>query len=336
MTSAAEGAGLPLVSVVAPMHNAGDRIATMLESVTGQTYCQLELVLVDDGSEDESCAVASRILRTSGLPWHLIKMRNRGPSKARNVGWRAARGQLVQFLDDDDEIHLDKIRLQIEWIARTHSVAAVVYSTWAVRSAENTQASLIHPRPGGWRIHEPIRGDSFLHLGSCLIQRHWLEAVGGFDERFWLIEDVDLQIRILAAGGTFEEAEFDKPLFFYNRRAKSLSRSDPVAFADACVRNARLVHSIATERRQLQPDLIAAVSDVYRAAISTYAQSDRARFEAVYGEFRSLFPGSVLQDGGRVRYFVPLIGERRAELLRGTVRRMRRLVRDKLPSLHRA
>jgi hypothetical protein len=160
--------------------------------------------------------------------------------------------------------------------------------------------------------------------------------VGGFDERLWLIEDVDLQIRMLAAGGTFEEAETDRPLFFYNRRARSLSQSDPVAFADACVRNARLVHAIATERRQLHPALIAAVADVYREAIGAYAQADLTRFEAAYREFRSLFAGAALQDGGRVRYFVPLMGERRAELLRGAVRRMRGLVRDMLPSLRRA
>jgi hypothetical protein len=145
-----------------------------------------------------------------------------------------------------------------------------------------------------------------------------------------------MQIRILALGGKFEEAPSARPLFFYNQRPGSQSQAHPVYFADACMRNARLVYSIAAEREQLHPALIQAVADVYRGAISAYAQSDRARFETAYGEFRSLFPGCALQDGGRMRHFARLMGERRAELLRGFVRRTRRLVADLPPSLHRA
>lgn len=337
MGGPAEKDTLPLVSVVVPMHNAGDRIAATLRSVVGQTYPRLELVLVDDGSNDDTRVAAARALSAWPLQWRLIELPNRGPSAARNVGWRAAQGELIQFLDDDDEIDPDKIGLQVAWIAGRSGAAAMVYSAWAERNAAIPGSELVRrPRYGDWQVHDVIRSDGFLPLGSCLIRRHWLEAVGGFDERLWLIEDVDLQIRILAAGGTFEEARSGRPLFFYNRRATSLSQSDPVAFADACVRNARLVHAIATERRQLHPALIAAVSEVYREAIAAYAQSDRARFEAAYREFRSLFAGAALQESGKVRYFVPLMGERRAELLRGAVRRMRGLVRDMLPSLRRA
>jgi glycosyltransferase involved in cell wall biosynthesis len=319
------------------MHNAAARIGATLRGVVGQTYSRLELVLVDDGSEDETRVAAARALGASSRRWRSIETANRGPSAARNAGWRAAQGELIQFLDDDDELDPDKIRLQVAWIAGRSGAAAIVHSTWAERTSAFPGAALVRrPRHADWQIHDAIRSDGFFHLGSCLVRRHWLEAVGGFDERLWLIEDVDLQIRILAAGGTFEEAETERPLFFYNRRAGSLSQSDPVAFADACVRNARLVHAIAAERRQLHPALIAAVADVYREAIGAYAQADLTRFEAAYREFRSLFAGAALQEGGKVRYFVPLMGERRAELLRGAVRRMRGLVRDMLPSLRRA
>jgi glycosyltransferase involved in cell wall biosynthesis len=322
---------------VVPMHNAGGRIASTLRHVIAQTYPRLEVVLVDDGSKDDTCVAAARTLSAYPLNCRLIEIPNQGPSTARNVGWRAAQGELIQFLDDDDEIDPDKIRLQAEWIAGRRSTAAMVYSTWAERNARSPRAALAcSPQHVDWQIHDVIRSDRFLHLASGLLRKHWLEAVGGFDERLWLIEDVDLQIRILASGGRFQEAEFGRALFTYNRRAKSLSQSDPVAFADACVRNARLVYSIAAERRQLHPHLSAAVSDVYRGAIATYAQSDLACFDIAYREFRSLFPGTALQEGGKVRYFVPLMGERRAELLRGAVRRMRRLFRDMLPSLHRA
>src|SRR5262249_17904597 len=127
------------------------------------------------------------------------------------------------------------------------------------------------PSPAGLRIHTVIRSDSFVPWHCGLVQKRWLEAVDGFNEQLWLIEDVDLQIRMLAAGSKFEVAESGKPLFFYDQRPRSLSQSDPKAFADACMRNARLVYSIGVERGHLPPDLIEAVADAYRGAISTYA-----------------------------------------------------------------
>ena len=77
----------PLVSVVVPMHNAGDRIATTLRSVVGQSYTQLELVLVDDGSQDDTRVAAARTLSGCPLNWRLIEIPNQGPSRARNLGW---------------------------------------------------------------------------------------------------------------------------------------------------------------------------------------------------------------------------------------------------------
>lgn len=325
---------IPLVSVVVPMHNAGGRIAATLQSITSQTYPRLEMILVDDGSEDDTCSAASRTLRRESLTWRLFKTPHRGPSHARNVGWRAARGDLIQFLDDDDAIHPDKISIQMDWItARDNRKDAAIYSKWAIRDSRGEFVR--HPRHANWQVHDVIRGDSFLPIASCLIQRTWLEAANGFDERLNLIEDVDLQIRILAAGGRFEEAPSDRPLFFYNQRPKSLSKSHPAVFADACLRNARLVYAIAVENGQLPPALVETVLDVYRGAISTYAQSDRTRFDAAYGEFRRRFPKAALHESGRVRYCGLFMGERRAEVLRGALRRTKRLVRDMLPALYR-
>jgi glycosyltransferase involved in cell wall biosynthesis len=337
MSRSDTGDRMPLVSVVVPMHNAARHIKTTLICVHAQTYPHLELILVDDGSQDSTPRVVTDCLRASRLPWLLIETPNHGPSKARNIGWRAARGELIQFLDDDDEMDPDKVRHQVDWITSRRSDAAAVYSTWAIRTAANPAVVLVRrPSAADLQIHSIIRADSFMPWHSGLVQRRWLEAVEGFNEQLWLIEDVDLQIRVLAAGGKFEVAESGKPLFFYDQRPRSLSQSDPSAFADACVRNARLVYSIGMKRAHLAPDLIDAVAEAYRGAISTYAQSDRSRFEATYREFRTLFPRAALQGKGKIRYCVPLMGERRAELLRGAVRRVRRRARDMMLSLGRA
>jgi glycosyltransferase involved in cell wall biosynthesis len=337
MPGYAAGERLPLVSVVVPMHNAARRIDRTLRTVICQTYPRLEVILVDDGSDDETSLAAAGSLRASSLPWRLIETPNQGPSKARNIGWRAAQGRLIQFLDDDDEVEPDKIEHQVDWLTRRNSEAAAIYSTWAIRNTADTGDGVVRrSRPIDWQTHDVIRGDAFLPIPSCLMHKGWLEKANGFDEGLKLLEDIDMQIRILALGGKFEEAPSARPLFFYNQRPGSLSQAHPVHFADACLRNARLVYAIAAERGRLHPALIQVVADVYRGAISAYAQSDRPRFETAYREFRSLFPGRALQDGGRMRHFARLMGERRAELLRGFVRRTRRIVADMLPSVHRA
>jgi glycosyltransferase involved in cell wall biosynthesis len=322
---------LPLVSVVVPTYNAVNRIETTLKCVVRQTYPCIELVLVDDGSADSTSLRAERYLRKSGIEWRLLRQLNGGPSKARNLGWRAARGDIIQFLDDDDEIVEDKIILQVAWMIETGCDAALIYSTWSIRHWASPESYILRrPACVNWQLKDVICSENFFPLGSGLVRKSWLELVNGFDERYRLIEDVDLQIRILAAGGRFEEAPSDKPLFFYNRRAESLSQTDSAAFVEGCIRNARLAYKITEGQRQLDQVWLKNFGDVYRQGIAFYAETDRGRFDALYREFQTKFAGQPLQKGGLIQDCVSLFGERRAELLRGGVRRARRRLRKAL------
>src|SRR5262245_32246666 len=104
---------MPLVSIVIPAYNAAEWIAESIESVLQQTYQDLEVILVDDGSTDCTVEIAEQILRSGRFPYQILHQENKGPSAARNRGWRAARGTWVQFLDADDLIHRRKIEIQI-------------------------------------------------------------------------------------------------------------------------------------------------------------------------------------------------------------------------------
>ena len=123
-----------LVSVVIPVWNASGRIDRAIQSVVAQTYRPLEIIVVDDGSSDGTPQSAARVLDICGLPGRLIPLPvNSGPSAARNVGWRAAEGPWIQFLDDDDELHPLKIDWQAQAISQTNEDVACFYSRWAAR-----------------------------------------------------------------------------------------------------------------------------------------------------------------------------------------------------------
>src|SRR5262245_47598496 len=93
---------MPLVSVVIPAYNAAEWIAETIESVLHQTYNDLEVIVVNDGSIDRTVEIAKDILRQGRFSYLIVDQENSGPSAARNRGWRTAHGAWIQFLDADD------------------------------------------------------------------------------------------------------------------------------------------------------------------------------------------------------------------------------------------
>jgi glycosyltransferase involved in cell wall biosynthesis len=100
----------PLVSVVVPLYNAEDLIESTLESIVSQDYPNLEIIVVNDASTDDSAVIAARVLERSSRPYRIIEHeRNRGVSEARNAGMFAAKGDYIHFMDHDDLIDVNFI-----------------------------------------------------------------------------------------------------------------------------------------------------------------------------------------------------------------------------------
>jgi glycosyltransferase involved in cell wall biosynthesis len=107
----------PLVSVVIPMYNAANTIEATFQSVVNQTYTNIEIVIVNDGSTDESVEIVKRLVSQcdgKGIRIDLIDKPNGGVSSARNAGMRASRGVYIALLDSDDEWYVDKIEQQVK------------------------------------------------------------------------------------------------------------------------------------------------------------------------------------------------------------------------------
>ena len=122
----------PFVSVIIPCFNMAQRLPQTVESVLSQTFTDLECIIVDDGSADNTPQVCDALMKADSRVTYLYK-RNGGVASARNFGIKHARGEWIQHLDADDFLHRDKIRFQLEYALDLESVKdTVFYSDYEV------------------------------------------------------------------------------------------------------------------------------------------------------------------------------------------------------------
>lgn len=186
-----------LVSVVIPTRNRRERLQRALESVLRQTWPDIEIVVVDDASSDDTQAFLKGL---SAAESRIRVLRNEvalGGAGARNAGVGIASGRYVAFLDDDDVWLPEKIERQMAMLANDPSVSAV--SCWIYIDHESGRRQLMQLSPPAG--HQQILASN--HLGGasmCLTTKRALESIGGFDPRLRSGQDWDLWIKLCDVG----------------------------------------------------------------------------------------------------------------------------------------
>jgi glycosyltransferase involved in cell wall biosynthesis len=183
------------VTVVIPAYNAGRFLTDAIGSALAQTHAAREIVVIDDGSTDDTPAVAARF--GDAIRW--VRKENGGPARARNDGIRLARGELVAFLDADDVWLPHKLERQIAKLAErphaalVHSLAYNVLSDGSHRELRTPEASDY----SGDCLERLFHGNR-ITFSTVVARKACLEEVGGFDEslRQAAIEDYDLLLRL--------------------------------------------------------------------------------------------------------------------------------------------
>jgi glycosyltransferase involved in cell wall biosynthesis len=191
---------MPLVTVVIPAYNASRTITAALESVFAQTFTDYDVVVVDDGSTDDT---AARVAEW-GHRLRLIRQTNRGPGAARNAGLEHGDGRLVAFLDADDVWMPRKLERQVAYFERYPDTGLLHSAALVSRSPGRALLETLDRRAADAPLDAPTRVFCQLFQGSLEINtltvmttRDVLAAVGGFDERRELhVEDWDLWLRI--------------------------------------------------------------------------------------------------------------------------------------------
>jgi glycosyltransferase involved in cell wall biosynthesis len=231
--------GAPLVSVLVPCFNAEPWIAETLDSALAQTWPNLEIVVVDDGSTDRSVEIVESY---SSRGVGLIRQANRGSTASRNRAFASSSGDFIQFLDHDDVIDPEKIELQVTRLIAAPGCVATAATGRFVDHAKNAH---FKPEPS-WRDLDPLDWMRCLLAGCMIFTTLWLiprqiaELAGPWNETLSDHDDREYLTRVILAA--------DRVLFCQGARARyrdgnpnSLSRrrnwTSTFASLDLCERH---------------------------------------------------------------------------------------------------
>jgi len=274
---------LPKVSIIIPAYNQARFVAQTVDSALAQTWPEIEVIVVNDGSTDNT----ADILAGYGERIRLIHQENRGLAGARNTGVKAACGDYLLFLDSDDLIPNAKVEHHLKFLAENPDFD-LVYSGW--QYIDETGAPLVgQMRPGkqGTLLTELLFGDFYCIPGAVVIRRKVLEQVGLFDETLRAEEDTDMWLRAVYAGYRF--GYIDELLFQYRIHSASLSAqaAHQVKYAFARLDKFFAQPGLPAEVLQLRPEAYSRLHYVsaarfYRIGQIEAGQEQLRRAAAVY------------------------------------------------------
>lgn len=188
--------GTPRVSVVIPAYNCASYIGQAIESVFSQSFRSYEMIVIDDGSQDDT----SQVVQAYGDRVRYVYQANQGVSMARNHGIQLAEGEFIAFLDADDYFLPEKLAAQLA-VFDAKPQLGLVHSGW--RRVNHRGEFLQDVEP--WHNVPYLDVEMWLRWkpvlpSAMMFRRQWLERAGGFDPRFPPAEDTDLALRLALMG----------------------------------------------------------------------------------------------------------------------------------------
>ncbi|MCG9479561.1 MAG: glycosyltransferase [Actinomycetia bacterium] len=185
----------PKVSVIIPTYNRASLIPRAIESVLAQNYNGIEIIIVDDGSTDNTKEVINK-LKDKKIKYIQHK-ENMGGAAARNTGIKMAKAEYIAFLDSDDEWFPKKLETQIKVFNDMNDDTGVVYSAfWKIHEGcKSYKPNKIIKKKEGW-IHEELLNGNFVTLQAALLKKDCFSKAGLFDVSIQRLHDWELWLRI--------------------------------------------------------------------------------------------------------------------------------------------
>jgi len=299
----------PVFSVIIPCYNAARWIGETLESVATQGVLGLEIIVVDDGSIDESVA----IVRNNFPSVRLIETKHVGASCARNMGTAACSGDFIQYLDADDLLMPGKLRTQLESLLK--SGADVAYGDWQ---------KLIQQSDGHFLkadvVSRKIQGDPEIALflnfwcppAVYLFRREIIARVGGWNKNLPIIQDARFALDCALYNARFE---YSPGIMAYYRvhSSGSLSTHDPVGFVRDCFNNAIEVKQWWEKYKGLNEARRNALLQAFGYVARASFEKDPSVFEKSYEILEWLKPNYSPEKPLHLAALSRIIGYKRAE-----------------------
>ena len=302
------------MSILIPVYNASAYVAETLEKALIQTWPNLEIIVVDDGSTDDSLAIARRY---EGDRVKVVSQQNRGASSARNHAFRLSKGEYIQYLDADDWMEPNKIEAQMEALLKAEP-GTVAFCNWTSFPAGKLRGF----SPELSALTDPIelltqlwlRGEMI--LPHCyLVPRPIIEAAGPWDESLSLNDDGEFFCRVLVAAAGLKFVENTQTHYYLENPdslSKTVSRQAAASHLHSIQMNVQ--HMLAMQHhRDLRKSLACSFATFIQHFYPKYPD---LRITAV-GEIRKLgFRRIPLTGGWRFRLIARLVGWENALRLR--------------------
>ncbi len=186
----------PKVSIILPTYNRAHIIEKAIQSVLNQTYQDFEIIIIDDGSKDDTKKIIRGFQEKDNRIKYIRFEENKGAAAARNAGIKMSKGEYITFQDSDDEWVIDKLEKQMK-VIETSSENIVVYcGFWRIDGDEKTYIPDINISNREGNIHKELLKRNFIGTPSILLLKKNLEKIGMFDENLSRLQDWDLAIRL--------------------------------------------------------------------------------------------------------------------------------------------
>ncbi len=280
----------PLVSVIIPTYNRESLVTEAIESVLQQSFDDFEVLVVDDGSTDQT---ESAVGALSDARLHYLKRPNGGAAAARNSAIEEARGSLLAFLDSDDLCLGERLALQVSVLAEgaDAGLSYGLFYTAAGASGQRRRSGRCLRSPG---LAELLLGPVF-HWSTVMVRREWLDRVGGFRSDLAVGEEWELTMRLAMAG--CKMICVAAPLSVVRMQPASLSRAlyRQEASARTALRVTFAGPAFPQELQALQPAAFAVQS--VRLAASAYLAGDPGRGRAYLAQAIADYPALA---GGKI------------------------------------
>lgn len=187
----------PFFSVIMPTYNRGPFLKIALSSVLAQTFDDYEIIIIDDGSTDKTREMV-KSLTAAGRKARKIKylyQQNKGPSAARNLGVRHAKGNFICFLDSDDRYREDKLKITREYIKKYPQYKVFHTEEIWYKNGALLPQKIYHKKPSGFVFENSVK-ICCIGMSTSVVRKDIFTEIGFFDEKLPACEDYDFWLRV--------------------------------------------------------------------------------------------------------------------------------------------
>jgi len=309
----------PLVSIIIPNYNKEKYIKEAIDSALNQTYKNIEVIVVDDGSTDGS----KEIIKSYGNRIRAYFLPHRNANVCRNFGIKNSKGEYIQFLDSDDIISKDKIEKQIEVFKK---IDAGIVGCWWKYLIEREEGIFIESEVQKPFISSDVVSCTILDKGwsppnAYLFKKELVQSVSGFDENLNCVQDVDFIVNIAMKGIRFEI--YPEVLAYYRRTLTlTTSQKDKKEFMLNCKRIADKALNYFIETGWTQ-ERKKSILKAYNHLLRYYFVNDKKMFYECLRNLKLVVPRYIPLEHRWLRILSVIFGYKNAETIAYIYRKLK-------------